>query len=253
MALDTDASSPRPGKGIWRSQHQCVSDHWTMEDVPPSNARSESAIIKHQLAGDRGHYSVLNFGFVVLHFKGFDHNTVMQIVRHKDSCTLLDEDLIALELAAKQNTTYLVQSGRYTGERFIKVASGELSVEEVFYVPPVGRQRDREGNSFEYTQTMREFDIAEYYNRCVVFKKRTSLGQPYENARYSLPQCFRQDFSMSSTIEALWHWMDLRTKANAQDEIRIMADMVLEIMKIYTPLLSEWYIEHRYKKAKLAP
>lgn len=237
VCLDLAASSPDPQVAIWRGQHTCVSETFAFEDEPPLSQRCGEIIIKHQLAGDRGHFSVLRKAFVSFCCTGFPHSVVAQITRHQDS-------------------SFLVQSNRWTGERFVKVSNGELDeldLEEVFYFRPEGIYFDRNGNKYEYTHSLRERDLQNCAIACVDYKRKIKEGCPFEMARDLLPYNVRQNFDISCDLQACWHWLDQRTKADSQLEIQALAKLVLVQLQSWCPQLTDWYLENRYAKAKLAP
>lgn len=233
VELDADGSSPSPQVSIWKGQHMCVSEDSRVAKIP-SPAHCGEAIIKHQLAGDRGHYSVLKFAYAKFNCYGFPHSTIAQITRHSDSF-------------------FLVQSNRYTGERFIEVAEGKRDVEEVFYLRPPGIYRDREGSSFNYTAEMFMHDYELIHLACSRYAKRVADGCPYEMARGIISYDFRQDFTIAGTLEAFWHWIDQRSAKCSQLEIQMLAALVMAELDKWTPELSAWYRKNRYGKARLAP
>lgn len=233
VVLDKRGSSPDPQTAIWIGQHQCVIDGFAYDDEPPPPDRCGEIIVKHQLEGDRGHYSVLTKAFIKVGCSGFPHSVVAQITRHQD-------------------TNFLVQSGRYTGDRFVKVAEGELDPEEVFYWRPVGKHASREG-IYSRTEEMNERRRLLAIEACKVYAYEISQGVPFEDVRGTLPYDYRQDFDMSGTLESCWHWLDQRSKADSQEEIRILAEMVMKILDTWSPELSAWYRKNRWGKAKLAP
>ena len=147
----------------------------------------------------------------------------------------------------------LVTSNRYTGERFILVAQGKKSVEEVFYYRPPGIYRDRDGNKFEYSEIERAEDIEVTRMLCRRYKDKTDRGCPYEMARGRLDYDFRQDFCLSGTIKDVFHWMDQRSKADSQLEVQTLTAMAFDVLKDYSPELFAWYKENRYGRALLAP
>ncbi len=231
---DLDGSSPCPEKSIWSGQHQCVSECFTYDDNSPSPEKCGDAIIRHQLTGDRGHYSVLRFGYLVLGCDGFPHSVVSQITRHQDSA-------------------FLVQSGRYTGERFIKVANGELPVEQVFYFRPLGYYTDRKGKRYGYSELDKSEDKHNCFNACVRYAKKIEQGYSEEHARDCIPYNFRHSFVLAGDLRAFFHWLDQRTKADSQLEIQTLAAMCFDAAYPLAPRLMEWYKQNRYGRARLAP
>jgi len=222
-------SSPEPEKAIWLAQNICVNED-AREVKPPSNPGK--AIIKHQLGVS--HWSVLNFATATIRCFGFPHNVVAQITRHRDSA-------------------FLVQSMRYTGKRILNFDETNESVEQLIYIRPTGYYADRNGSKYEYSKGERQEDVMNSWNAINNYQLRLADGQPYEMARGLLPYDFRQDFTITGTIENFFHWLDQRTKKDSQLEIRTLAYMVLDELEKWSPTLFNWYRENRAGKAKLSP
>jgi thymidylate synthase (FAD) len=229
IEIDHDGSSPQPLRSIWRAQHTCVAEGFAMDDKCPDDPFA--VIEKHQLRVK--HWSVLEFAHVVIHFKGYPHDTVMQMVRHQDSKPL-------------------VQSMRYTGER---ISSGSLTISEIeklFYIKPVGKYPSRNGIR-EFTQARR----GEYLDTCYVsaYKYATAIeaGEAEEDARRLLAAGYRQNFVMAGSIRAVWHWLDQRTLADSQGECQALAWKTLDALEVWQPQLFGWYRKNRAGKAILTP
>lgn len=234
VEVDYDATSPNPQQAIWRGQHTCVSEHFAFDEQTPTPQRCGEVIIKHQLAGDRGHFSVLRKAFISFCCAGFPHSMVAQITRHQDS-------------------GFLVQSNRYTGKRFIWVAEGKLEVEDVFYFRPVGNYRDRAGNSYYFSEENRQAKINRCLELCKEYALEISSHCPYEMSRENMPYNFRQNFDISGDLQSVWHWMDQRSKADSELEIQTFSHMIMDKLHNWCPELASWYRSNRYGKAKLAP
>lgn len=235
VVLDKDGSSPNPQVAIWRGQHQCVIEGFSMDDPAPSPQRCGEIIIKHQLQGDRGHYSVLDQAFIKLDCQGFPHSVLAQITRHRDSA-------------------FLVQSSRYTGQRFIDVAEGRMKVEEAFYFRPLGHYTDREGKRYEYKEWMLSNDHLNCIQACKVYKMLVqSEGFSEEHARDVIPYNFRQNFTIACTLKNFFHVLDQRSAKCSQLEIQAWARMACDTARPWAPEVIEWYEKHRYSRARLAP
>ncbi|MGL5064775.1 MAG: FAD-dependent thymidylate synthase [Microcoleus sp.] len=230
VTLDLAASSPAPDQATWDFQHVTVTesgfDAYNLPDNPAD------AVIRHQLGVK--HFSVLEAAYAVLYFEGFPHSTVMQWVRH-------------------QGMKPLVQSSRYTGQRFLKVASGGLRTEEVFYFRPLGNYADRQGNKYEYTGRALAEDIRDCDRACQKYAYRIEQGYSEEHARDVIPQNFRQNFAIAGTIRGWMHVLDQRTLADSQLEAQTAAWMALDVLKGWEPTLFGWYEEKRAGKNMLAP
>lgn len=232
VALDLDGSSANAVAAIWRGQHQCVSEEYAGDQRAPSDA--QEIVIKHQLKGDRGHYSVLDQAFFVFSVQGAPHETIAQLTRHHES-------------------KFLVQSGRYTGQRYIDVDRGTKDVRTCFYHDPIGHYQYN-GNKFEVT----EQDIEDYYHLCILGCRQyarlvESHSYSHETARSRIPYGFRQDFQISSRYRDLWHLLDQRLKADTQLSTRVIASMIHALLLDQVPDLQRWYEENRAGKARLAP
>lgn len=243
VEIDFNSSSAAPDIGIWHAQHTCVAEGFSLEDKPPSNPAL--SVIKNQLKVK--HWSVLNFGFVVLHFSGFPHDTAMQWVRHQDSHFDIDE-----VTNNYSDVTPLCQSMRYTGDRMIAASKGEIDIEQVFYFQPVGEYKTRTG-SYYITQEER----SRYFSYALDSAKEYALlvknGKPEEVARRCLYSGYRQNFTMAGTLRAIMHALDQRTLADAQYESQVLAQMVVEKLKKWQPEFFTFYEETRAGKNLLAP
>jgi thymidylate synthase (FAD) len=229
VEIDEDASSPRPDVAIWRGQKACVSETFNMECKVPSNC--SDIIIRKQLGPK--HFSVLRKAFVSFCCSGFPHSVIAQITRHQDA-------------------GHLVQSFRYTGENFIKVHLHEISLDDVFYMRPVGQHSSRNG-TYTRTQEMNDLRIEHIKEACRIYNEEIKAGVPFEDARDIMPYGYRQNFDLSGDLQAIWHILDQRTLEDSQAEIRVLAEMILECLDKWCPELTAWYRKHRYKKNLLAP
>jgi thymidylate synthase (FAD) len=229
VSIDLNASSPNPAASIWTAQHACVTDSFAPDDPIPANP--VQAIVDNQLKVK--HWSVLEFGFVVLHFQGFPHDTVMQLVRHQDSKPL-------------------VQSMRYTGDKMRRCGNGEYDTEELFYIQPVGTYATRSG-TYEFTDSDRREYLSEYQLSAQAYSRAVSKGQPEEVARRLLAAGYRQNFTMAGTIRAVFHMLDQRTLADSQLEAQTLAWMALDALEKWEPGLFTWYRSQRAGKNLLSP
>ena len=145
-------------------------------------------------------------------------------------------------------------SMRYTGDRISRAASGELDLEEVFYLRPIGSYSDRQGKKYAYTTEQRAVDLelcqaaAERYRQMV-----EDQGMAEEHARGILPFDYRQHFVVSFSLRAFLHFLDLRAKLDAQQEIRELCDLMWPHLVGWAPQFAEWYEKSRLHKARLAP
>jgi len=151
------------------------------------------------------------------------------------------------------HNSFDVQSMRYTGARICAAARGQLHLEEVFYLRPVGNYSDRQGKRYEYTAEDRYADLELCRIAAERYAQRLANGAAEEHARGILPFDLRQHFVVSFSLRALLHFLDLRAKADAQQEIRDLCRLMLPYLQEWVPEVADWYLTTRYGKARLAP
>ena len=229
-------STPGPQRTIWRAMHQDYSELFAFDEPAPAEESAGDTCVKRLLAGERGHYGPLEHVHIVFNVGYFPHSVMQQARTHR------------------VGVSFDVQSLRYTGARVCAAARDELHLEDVFYLRPVGSYSDRQGKRYEYTNAMRGDDlhmlrtIADHYLHCV-----DTHGFAEEHARGLLAFDVRQHFVVSFSLRALLHFLDLRAKADAQQEIRWLCDLMMPHLRMWTPEIAHWYESTRYGKARLAP
>jgi thymidylate synthase (FAD) len=234
VEIDLNASSPNPAHAIWSAQHSCVCEGFALDSPIPEDPAA--AIIKHQFKPR--HWGVLGAAFIKMDFGGFPHDTVMQLVRHQDSKPL-------------------VQSMRYTGKRMLEAVDlkGEEAfemMEKLFYCQPAGEYTTRTGK-YIITENQRRSYLVRCHKSCQDYAQAIEFGHPEESARRELKSGYRQNFEMSGTVQAFFHWLDQRTLADSQIEAQTLAWMALEKLEAWEPGLFGWYRTNRAGKNSLSP
>jgi thymidylate synthase (FAD) len=144
-------------------------------------------------------------------------------------------------------------SMRYTGERICKTANGEVELKEVFYLRPAGNYSDRQGKKYAYSASQRAIDLALCQAAAERYRDLLAAGFAEEHARGILPFDYRQHFVVSFSLRAFLHFLDLRAKLDAQQEIRTLCDLMWPHLQDWAPQFAEWYQQSRLHKARLAP
>lgn len=230
-------ATPNPQQACWVGMHQDYDEGFAAADPSswPSEPRAGQICVHRLLAGERGHYGPLEHAQIVLNVGWFPHSVMQQARTHR------------------VGVSFDVQSMRYTGDRICRAARGELELEEVFYLRPVGSYSDRQGKRYDYTPRERGEDL----HLCSVAAERYAelIGKGYaeEHARGILPFDYRQHFVVSFSLRAFLHFLDLRAKLDAQPEIQTLCDLMLPHLDAWTPEIAAWYREKRLHRAKLAP
>ena len=234
---DLIACTPNPNQVMYLALHQDYSEDYVYDkrgEIPDERGCGD-IIVKRLLKGDRGHFGVLEHPQITFNLGYFPHSALVQARTHRIG------------------TSFDVQSLRYTGSRFLDVATGKRRVEDVFYIRPVGTYRDRSGEAYEYSTEMREDDIRSRFDSASRYFLDINRGIAEEHARGGLASDYRQHAVVSFNLRSALHFQDLRAKQDAQLEIREMAKQMWSHIRIWVPEISAWYEKHRMGKAKLAP
>lgn len=207
------------------------------EDFSPTTELDESRCgeicVERLLRGNRGHWGPLEHASLTLMLRA-DHNTIMQLRTHRIA-------------------SFDVQSMRYSGARVEKVARGELPPEDVFYVRPPGKYRDRQGDPYEWTQDDVEESLAIAVSSAMDYAGLRAKGVSEEHARSVLITTYYQNAVATFNLRGWLHLLDIRLKADAQDEIRLLMDLVALEVQRWAPEVYGWWSLHRRAKAILAP
>lgn len=232
------AATPNPQQCIYAAMHQDYSEEFVYDekDEWPDETRAGEIAVKRLFAGERGHFGCTEHSQIVLNIGWFPHSVMQQARTHRIGCS------------------FDVQSMRYTGKRISDILDEKRTVEEVFYLRPVGFYSDRNGKKYEYTKYQRDLDLDACYAAAGRYSFLVNrLGYAEEHARGLLPFDYRQHFVVSFSMRAFMHFLDLRAKKDAQVEIRALCDLMLPHFRAWAPEICSWYEKSRLGKARLAP
>ena len=225
----------QPQTLIWQAMHQDYSEQYVAYEDPPCESEAGNIAVKRLLQGGRGHYGPLEHPSITFSVGWFPHSVMQQGRTHR------------------VGVSFDVQSMRYTGDRIARAADGDLDLEDVFYLRPVGDYSDRQGKKYAYTDELRQQDLELCRQAAVRYRDLLQAGFAEEHARGILPFDYRQHFVVSFSLRAFLHFMDLRAKADAQWEIRQLCELMWPHFQEWAPEIASWYRDHRWGKARLAP
>lgn len=201
----------------------------------PSASKCGEWIVERLLNNDKGHWGPLEHPGITFSVSGYVHNVAMQARTHR------------------VGVSFDVQSQRYTGKRVIKVATGELKPEEVFYSRPPGYYTNRYGKKYEWTQEDYDDEMNWYMEGCKRYAQRFERGMCEEHIRDGLAQAIRQNFVVSFNLRSVLHILDLRSKLDAQLEIQALCEQISPHLQQWAPNVWKYYEEKRLYKARLSP
>lgn len=231
------AATPNPQQLIWAAMHQdysedCVCDQ---QDDFPTEEKAGALIIKHLLAGNKGHFGPLEHPQITVNVCAFPHSMMQQVRTHR------------------VGVSFDVQSGRYTSTRIVDVVTKKRTVEDVFYLRPVGNYTNRQGKKYFYSEDQRNADLEWCFAACQRYADQLEAGMSEEHARGTIPFDVRQHFVLSCNVRSLMHLLDLRWKKDAQLEAQQFAELLFKQFEQWCPAIAQWYFDNRAKKAKLSP
>jgi thymidylate synthase (FAD) len=237
FTVEVISQTANPQQTIYAAMHQDYAEGfvWAERDRFPTEEKSGDVVVKQLLSGNRGHYGPLEHPQITLNCGFFPHSTMQQMRTHR------------------VGISFDVQSFRYTGHRIIEVAEGNRDVEEVFYLRPLGAYSDRQGKRYEYTEAIRQQDVAWCLEGCKRYQERINQGFSEEHARGLIPFDVRQHWVLSANVRSMLHLLDLRWKLDAQLEAQQLCELMWEPFKEWVPAIATWYEANRLKKAKLSP
>lgn len=235
--VEVIAKTPNPQQVIYAAMHQDYTDGFVFDEREswPSESEAGEIIVKRLLAGERGHYGPLEHPSIVFNCGYFPHSVMQQARTHRIS------------------VSFDVQSMRYTGQQFVRVAEGKKDIEDIFYLRPVGEYSDRQGKKYYYSPEQRQADLDWCLEAAKRYKADLENGFSEEHARGKIPFDYRQHFVVSFNLRSLLHFLDLRFKKDAQLEIQKLCDLIWPHVEDWTPAIAQWYQKSRLGKGRLAP
>lgn len=226
---------PIPEQVIYQAAKSDYSEEPIHKQVIPRPSECGEWIVDQLLNNERGHYGPLEHPGITFSVSGYVHNVIVQARTHRIGIT------------------FDVQSQRYTGKRVVKVANGELPVDEVFYSRPPGFYTNRKGKKYEWTQEDYDDELNWYLEGCKRYALKFEKGMCEEHIRDGLAQGIRQNFVVSVNLRSVLHLMDLRAKMDAQLEIQALCEQLAPHLERWAPNVWNYYVEKRLHKARLSP
>ena len=224
-----------PEQVIWQAGKGDYSEVPVHELKVPSPSDCGKWIVEQLLSNERGHYGPLEHPGITFSVSGYVHSVMVQARTHR------------------VGVSFDVQSQRYTGKRVLKVASGELKPEDVFYVRPPGFYTNRMGKKYDWTEEDYRNELDWIVEGCKRYAVKYNKGMCEEHIRDYLAQAIRQNFVVSFNLRSVLHLLDLRAKMDAQLEIQALCEQLIPEVKQWAPNVWNYYEEKRLHKARLSP
>lgn len=213
-----------PQSLVWQALHQCYCPEPTPLALDLGEKTLGEAVVRHLLAGNRGHYSPLEQPSLSCRIAYAPHSLVQQLRTHR-------------------HLSFSVQSFRYTSSQFERYVQDnpELNTEalcRLVYFHP---------NALYKHYTQADLAVREYVLDVV------DKGHKPEDARGSLPFDLRQHLVVGGNLRAWWHLLDVRLKPDVQPEFQQLMVQVQALLRGWCPQLQEWYDSKRATRAVLSP
>jgi thymidylate synthase (FAD) len=226
---------PIPEQVIYQAGKNDYSEIPIHEQVIPNPKECGEWIVDELLSNDKGHYGPLEHPGITFSVSGYVHNVMVQGRTHRIG------------------TSWDVQSQRYTGKRVTKVATGELAVDDVFYIRPPGFYTNRKGKKYDWTQDDYNDELEFILLGCKRYAQKYEKGMCEEHIRDYLVQAIRQNFVVSFNLRSVLHFLDLRAKMDAQLEIQALCAQLAPLLERWAPNVWKYYELKRLYRAKLSP
>ena len=257
--VEVISATPNPQKTVYAALHQDYSEQFVYDEffgvckedslaivTPDSDVWNDpfnNKNIDEKTAGNRvvntclkyRHWGPVEHPQIVFNVGWFPHSLMQQFRTHRTGIS------------------FDCQSFRYSGKRIYAVAKGELDVEEVFYLRPVGEYTDRQGKKYSYTETERSGDIEYCREAAFRYQDKIDGGYSEEHARSLIPFDTRQHFVVSMNLRTCFHILELRMLKDAQLEIQVMCEMMLPHLRQWAPEIVGFFEEKRLGKNNTSP
>lgn len=268
--VEVIASTPNPQQVVYAALHQDYAESfvWDEEFIRlgdgiyqkddddssrwPDESKCGELIIKHLLAGNKGHFGPLEHPQITFNCGWFPHSVMQQARTHR------------------VGISFDVQSFRYTGKRLYQIGdklqwydhnlgewiwdeSLKSQVEKVVYIRPVGSYSDRDGKKYSISEEERLWRLAIAADSLANYAISIDKGWAEEDARGLIPFDVRQHFVVSFNLRSLMHFLQIRGKKDAQLEIQQLCELMLPHFQNWCPEIYEWFKDNLWLKGRLAP
>lgn len=124
--------------------------------------------------------------------------------------------------------------------------------EDDFYQPEVQELRHKTPLEPEKAHSMVQALQEETQRAYALYKELLDAQVTREQARMVLPTNIYTQWYWKIDLHNLLHFLEVRTESNAQYEIRVYAEKILEIVKQWVPVAYESFVEYRHKGVRLS-
>lgn len=257
--VDVLAKTNCPQLVVYSAMHQDYAEHYIYDDYRRdqddvflygklTESEAGEQCVKHLLKGGRGHFGPLEHPQITFSVGYFPHSVMQQARTHRVGISF---DCQSMRYTGKR----IADLGEYLNDESVFIWSPEAlqRIESVFYLRPLGDYSDRSGKRYEYKFTQRSDDLIYAGANAIRYYRKICDGFSEEHARSQVCFDVRQHFVVSFNARSIMHFLDLRSKADAQLEIQQMCDLMFPHFKEWMPEIADWYETNRLHKARLAP
>lgn len=210
--VDWDEENLDAVKEIRDNNHPADESYWHDE-------AATHAFVNKQLS--RGHYGPWEHAHITFAVEGVSRVTMAQLTRHR-------------------HMSFDVQSQRY-----VDFSDADAILPESLENP---EHFSREDGLVDLEESERERceDIYERYadETMEAYQEMVDAGVPKEDARFILPLGTPVNMTFSGNARTMMHVLNLRQKANAQWEIRDLAEEIADHLEGWMPYTGAWWREN---------
>lgn len=204
-----------------QDEHVGYSEDAGFEDEALSLEAKKRTLIKHTM--NEGHWGVFEHPSISIALHGVTRVSMAQITRHR-------------------HFTFDIMSLRYVSLDGIEELSDRFQIPKVVYEDEIVT-RDGEVVEIDSEKVERIF-INAYGDAIDRYQELLAENVPAEEARKVLPLGVKVNICMTGNARAWMHLLNIRGKANVQQEAQDIANEVFDVCKDWMPYTFERYDEY---------
>lgn len=191
------------------------------DEVLDSGVEEKKRILIRKML-QKEHYGPFEHPQIMFHVENMSRVTMAQITRHR-------------------HMSFDIQSMRYVNFDDPDIATPKSLTDEEHFTRSDGMVW--EDNEYDPDDALQIYERA-VENAVTAYNEMTEMGVPAEDARYILPLGTQVNVTFSGNLRTLLHVLNMRSKANAQWEIRELTEKVSAHLDDWAPITAEYFEEN---------
>lgn len=186
-----------------------------------------------------------------------DRSLIRYLMRHRHTTPF---EMCEIKFHVKLPIFVARQWMRHRMSSYNEVSGRYSVVRDEFYLPGVERftrqsESNSQGSSDKIIEGALDFRGDRYIrssNSFAAYERELEAGLSREIARTELPLSTYTEFYWKIDLHNLLHFLQLRMDSHAQYEIRVYAEAIAEIVKLWVPIAWEAFVDYRLEAVTLS-